>query len=133
MDHVQVNCRWKWMNDGMKLGQLIISCNLLVRIVETALNFGIFEFVIYTISLVKGRTTFVAILVGYRFRQYYGPYRSIYYRYIIGISRNGICLNMFHKSKNFARILVYKIWKCHFKNQCFKCLLQKQKNIHFSP
>ena len=46
------------MNDGMKLGQLIISCNLLVRIVETALNFGIFEFVIYTISLVKGRTTF---------------------------------------------------------------------------
>ena len=46
------------MNDGMKLGQLIISCNLLVRIVETALNLGIFEFVIYTISLVKGPTTF---------------------------------------------------------------------------
>ena len=70
-------------------------------------------------------------MVGYRFGQYYGPYRSIYYRYIIGISRNGICLNMFHKSKNFARILVYKIWKCHFKKQYFKCLLQKQKKYSF--
>ena len=56
------------------------------------------------------------------------PYLFIYYRYIIGISEDGVYINMLHKSKNLARILVYKIWVI-LKNQCLKCMLQKQKKI----
>ena len=37
----------------------------------------------------------------------------------------GIYINMLHKSKNLARILVYKIWKCVFKESVLEMHVTK--------